>query len=286
MDELSPAISSSVNLSLEQGHFPDAWKGALVKSKLKKSGLELDEKKYRPVSNLQFLSKLAEKAAQQAVMARGLFPELQSAYRRFHSTETASLRVDNDISLKMNKRHVTLLVFLDLSSAFDTIDHTVLLRRFEDKFVFCGTVLEWFRLHLSGRFQQVVIEGATSDKFDISFGVPQGSGLGLLLFSIYTSQLFDIVTQHLPTVHCYADDTKLYLAFRPGARASQDSALAAMEACIRDVREWMINDKLKINDVKSEFILIGTQAQLKKVDSDNLVVGDSCISPSTDSIRN
>lgn len=94
-----------------------SWKGALVKSKLKKSGLELDEKKYRPVSNLQFLSKLAEKAAQQAVMARGLFPELQSAYRRFHSTETASLRVDNDILLKMNKRHVTLLVFLDLSSA-------------------------------------------------------------------------------------------------------------------------------------------------------------------------
>ena len=141
-------------------------------------------------------------------------------------------------------------------------------------------------MYLSGRFQQVVIEGATSGKFDISFGVLQVSGLGLLLFSIYASQLFDIVTQHLPTVHCYADDTKLYLAFRPGARASQDSALAAMGACIRDVREWMINDKLKINDVKSEFILIGTQAQLKKVDSDNLVVGDSCISPSTDSIRN
>ena len=133
--------------------------------------------------------------------------------------------------------------------------------------------------YLSGRFQQVVIDGATSDEFDIDFGLPQGSCIGLSLFSIYASQLFDIVTQHLPTVHCYADDTKLYLAFRPGARASQDSALAAMEACIRDVREWMINDKLKINDVKSEFIFIGTQAQLKKVDSDNLVVGDSCISP-------
>ena len=93
LDELSPAISSSVNLSLEQGHFPDAWKGALVKSKLKKSGLELDEKKYRPVSNLQFLSKLAEKAvAQQAVsrvMACGLFPALQSAYRQHRDGVTS-----------------------------------------------------------------------------------------------------------------------------------------------------------------------------------------------------
>ena len=93
LDELSPAISSSVNLSLEQGHFPDAWKGALVKSKLKKSGLELDEKKYRPVSNLQFLSKLAEKAvAQQAVsrvMACGLFPAVQSAYRQHRDGVTS-----------------------------------------------------------------------------------------------------------------------------------------------------------------------------------------------------
>ena len=93
LDELSPAISSSVNLSLEQGHFPDAWKGALVKSKLKKSNLELDEKKYRPVSNLQFLSKLVEKAvAQQAVsrvMACGLFPALQSAYRQHRDGVTS-----------------------------------------------------------------------------------------------------------------------------------------------------------------------------------------------------
>ena len=140
--------------------------------------------------------------------------------------------------------------------------------------------------YLSGRFQQFVIDGATSNKFDIDFGVPQGSCIGLLFFSIYASQLFDIVSQHLPTVHCYADDTKLYLAFRPGDRATQDSAVAAMEACIQDVREWVIKDKLKINDDKSEFIIIGTQAQLKKVDIDNLAVGNSCISPSADVIRN
>ena len=93
LDELSPAISSSVNLSLEQGHFPDAWKGALVKFKLKKSGLELDEKKYRPVSNLQFLSKLAEKAVTQQAVSRvlacGLFLALQSAYRQHRDGATS-----------------------------------------------------------------------------------------------------------------------------------------------------------------------------------------------------
>ena len=140
--------------------------------------------------------------------------------------------------------------------------------------------------YLSGRFQQVVIDGATSDKFDIDFGVPQGSCIGLLLFSIYTGQLLDIVSQHLPTVHCYADDTKLYLAFRQGDRATQYSAVAAVEACIQDVREWVIKDKLKIKDDESKLIFIGTQAQLKKMDIDNLAVRDSCISPSTDAIRN
>ena len=133
----------------------------------------------------------------------------------------------------------------------------------------CFVELHWSS-YLSGRFQQVVIDGATSDKFDIDFGVPQGSCIGLLLFSIYTGQLLDIVTQHLPTVHCYADDTELYLAFRP--------------LKMRLLLQWRL--VYKISDDKSEFILIGTQAQLKKVDIDNLTVGNSCISPSTDVIRN
>ena len=159
-----------------------------------------------------------------------------------------------------------------MSSAFDTIEHTVSLRGLEDKFVFCRTAVEWVRSYLSGRLQQVVIDGATFGKFDIGFGVPQGSCLVPLLFSICRSQLCHIVSQHLPTVHCYADDTQLHLAFRPGDRATQDSAVGTMEACIRDVREWMIKYKLRINDDKSEFVLISTQVKVKKVDIENLAV--------------
>ena len=87
-------------------------------------------------------------------------------------------------------------------------------------------------------------------------------------------------------MHCYADDTQLHLAFRPGDRATQDSAVGMMEACIRDVREWMIKYRLRINEDKSEVVLISTQVKLEKVDIDNLAVGESCISPSTEAIRN
>ena len=158
---------------------------------------------FRPVSNLQFLSKLTEKAvAQQAVsyvITHGLLPVLQSAYRLLHSTETALLQLHNDILLNMNKQQVTLLVFLDLSAAFDTIDHSVSLRHLETKFGFTGTAPEWFKSYMSGRFQQVVIDDATSDKFNMDFVVPQGSCLRPLLSSIYTTPLFDIVSNHLPT---------------------------------------------------------------------------------------
>lgn len=200
-------ISTIINTSLEQGRFPGVWKGALVKPSMKKPGLKLKKKNVRPGNNLQFLSKLTEKVVAEQmtshIMAHGLFPELQSAYRRFHSTETALLRVRNDTLLNMNKQQVSLLVCLDLSAAFETIEHTILLQRLETKFGFGGTAL-WIREYLLGRFQQVIIDGVKSDKFDINIGVPQGSCLVPLLFSIYTSQLFEIVSNHLPTVHGYA----------------------------------------------------------------------------------
>ena len=186
----------------------------------------------------------------------------------------------------MNRQHVTLLVFLDSSAAFDTIDHLTLLDRLRDKFGMYGVVLEWFRSYLTDRSQQVIIGSDRSRSMDVHYGVPQGSCLGPFLFSIYTSQIFDIVSDHLPNMHCFADDTQLYLSFRPDDQTSQDAAVAAMEACIRDVRLWMLQDKLKINDAKTEFLLIGTRPQLKKVDIDSLKIGDSVITPSKHAVRN
>ena len=92
-------------------------------------------------------------------------------------------------------------------------------------------------------------------------GVPQGSCLGPLLFTLYSSKLFMIIEKYLPCVHACADDTQLYLSFKPGCTATEEESIAAMENCIKAIRAWMITDKMKINDTKTEFLIIGTKQQ-------------------------
>ena len=165
-----------------------------------------------------FLSKVTEKAVfdqlHSHLAENDLYPLLQSAYRKQHSTETALLKVVNDIFHKMNRRHITLLVLLDLSAAFDTVDHKILLQRLETSFGITDSALMWFKSYLSDRSQHVIVDGAYSDSTELSHGVPQGSCLGPLLFTIYASKLFEVVKTSLPIAHAYADDCQLYLSFK------------------------------------------------------------------------
>ena len=165
------------------------------------------------MSNLQFVSTINQIYAH--VTENGLFPELQSVYRSVHRTETTLLKIVNDILLNMNSQHVSLLVLLDLSAAFDTVDHNILLRRLETSFGVTGDALKWFDSYLSGRTQRVIVDGKLSERCHLSFGVPQGSCLGPLLFSVYASKLLEVIKSHLPQAHAYADDTQLYLSFKP-----------------------------------------------------------------------
>ena len=119
-------------------------------------------------------------------------------------------------------------------------------------------------------FQQGSIDGRLSTKFDLECGVPQGSCLGPLLFVVYARKIFEIVGKHNLEIHCYADDSQLYLSFCPNDNANQEAALARVERCIEDIRNWMLNDKLKLNDDKTEFMIIGTSQQLAKVSINSL----------------
>ena len=146
----------------------------------------------------------------------------------------------NDILLNMDAQKVTLLVLLDLSAAFGTVRHDILLDRLRSRLGVTDQAPNWFTSYLSDRTQRVAVNVGLSDTFPLAQGVPQGSCLGPLLVTVYTSQLFDIVGRHLPSVHSYVDDTQLYLAFSPNMQGDDARAVEAMRDCIIDLRKWMI----------------------------------------------
>ena len=141
--------------------------------------------------------------------------KLQSAYRRFHSTETALLRVFNDILSAIDNKQEVVLVMLDMSAAFDTIDHELLLQRpvqrLQHRHGICGTVLNWFRSYLSNRTQLVRIQEVDSSDKILLYGVPQGSVLGPLLFTLLFAPLADVIHAHELDAMMCADDTQLYI---------------------------------------------------------------------------
>ena len=217
---LLPVITKIVNLSLSQCEMPENLKEALLITLLKKLLLDHEVlKNFRPVSNLAYLSKLIEMVVDSQVTKHmddnNLHEIFQSAYKPLHSTETAMLRVKNDILCALDEGNAVLLVCLDLSAAFDTVDHAILLERLEKCIGITGSCLAWFKSYLSNRSQRVLINGATSSPHKLFCGVPQGSVLGPKLFNIYTLPLGDILRKHSSMFHIYADDDNIYLVFKP-----------------------------------------------------------------------
>ena len=224
--------------------FPDAFKLAHVTPLLKKSSLDPDIlSNFRPVSNLAFLSKLIERVVarrmNEYLSIFDLLPPFQSAYREHHSTEIALLRVFNDLLETVDRGEAALLALLDLSAAFDTVDHHILLRQLREDFKITGTPLAWFESYLTERRQAVRVGGVVSKSRPLIYGVPQGSVLGPLLFTLYSSPIHVVMCNHGVKDHEYADDTQGYIGFRLGDDgADQARAVSQMVACVRAVDDF------------------------------------------------
>lgn len=288
VNELSPIITMILNKSFTEGIFPASYKKAMVKPLLKKASADPEMPcNYRPVSNLTYVSKLIERAAALQLNVylseNGLLEEHQSAYRRAHSTETALVYINDDIVRSIGAHRGVIFVALDLSAAFDTVDYS-LLESVLERLGVRGSAAAWFSSYLRQREQQVVVKNAVSDYKHLDCGVPQGSVLGPVLFTLYTSSLGSLLRQHDVRYHFYADDTQLWLPFEPH---EMNIAIAKMERCIADVQKWMSFHKLKMNCAKTEFIVISSEPIARRFDLQQpLQIGDESILPAATPVRN
>ncbi len=288
LDDILPFLTLICNTSLSSGSLPDCEKMALITPILKKPGLDFDcAANYRPVSNLTYLSKLIERLVCRQLVSylhtHHLLASQQSAYREHHSTETATLKVASDVFAAMDAGNLTLLALFDLSAAFDTVDHDILLQRLDHSYGIGGTVLRWFRSFLSGRAQVVNFAGLQSARSLLTCGVPQGSVCGPILFNLYTADVVSIARLFGVSVHCYADDLQLYVHCRAGESVA---AVARLLACIAAIDKWMASNRLKMNPAKTQIIWLGTWQQLAACDIAPLQLHDGTIVTPSTSVRN
>ena len=284
-----PVITDIVNLSLSTGVFPDQMKYASVKPLLKKSGLHRNVLIFfRPISSLSYLSKLIEKVVATQLSnymdENNLSEPMHSAYRSGPSTETALVCVQNNILRAIDDHKAVEFVLLDLSAAFDTINHNILLD-LQKRIGVNGVVLKWFESYVRDRKQCISINGIQSPPVEVKYGVPQGSVLGPKLFTIYTSPIADIARRYGLNIHLYADDTQIYIAFETSLSTGEQVAIETIHACISEIRSWMLLNKLQLNDGKTEFLLISTPHLRKLLTTQYISIGATYV-PTSLSARN
>ena len=163
--------------------------------------------------------------------------------------------MQNDILCAIDNKKSVILLSLDLSAAFDTVDHSVLLSRLTSSYGLRGTFLLWFRSYLASRKQYVRVEGCTSLFRSLDRGVPQGSVLGPLLHLMYTSPIAKIITRYGLKYHLYADDSQLYISFITDSHEDLQMVKAKIEMCVKEINAWLVYNGLKLNQDKSKLVL-------------------------------
>ena len=229
--------------------------------------MPLSRANYRPITNLNTIGKMLERLAQyqlrQHISTSPNYNTSQSAYRALHSTETAMTKVVNDLLTAVDSGKPTVLLSLDISAAFDMLDHDRLLNRATELFGLSGQVINWLESYLTGRTSYVSIGNRRSSTVNCTTGVPQGSVLGPLLFSIFTSPVSHLISSFNVLCHQYADDTQLYTSID----LSSDHDIINLSDCADAVTRWHLENNLLLNPSKTEVLITGTRQQVTKFES-------------------
>ena len=281
---LSQIITLIINKSFQSGTVPADMKKALVRPTLKEHWLDTeDAANYRPVSNLSFLSKIMEKVVDcrldKHLNQNTLLSNHQSAYRKNHSTETTLVKVQNDILVALDQGYATLLILLDISAAFDVVDHERLLERHSQYFGIRDKALDWMSSYLEARSYCVVVGCEKSYSIDVKYGFPQGSVLGGKKFTMYSTPLGNIIVLQGVEHECYADDTQKYLRFKLKDEGALRSAISQMQKSLEQVQWWMSANMLKLNGGKTKMIIFAPEQHLEYLTKVNLLFDNTFIKP-------
>jgi len=268
IDCLLPFLHGLCNKSILTSGLPMSQKKAFVTPKLKKTGLDAtDVKNYRPISNLSFMSKIVEKIIARQMLAylesNSLLPKLQSGFRRGHSTETTLVKVLSDIYDAIDTGQMAMLALLDVSAAFDCVDHVIMLERLRISYGVNGSALEWFRSYLTSRRQTVYVNGSELAESLLDRGVPQGSILGPLLYVLYTADVINEIEASGLSCHIYADDIQLYGHYPV---KSSNELFDLVKGSVDTVGGWLSSNKLRLNIDKTQFLWMSTSYNLKNFD--------------------
>ena len=253
-----PSLTILINQSLHTGIFPDRLKLAKVIPLYKDKGDDYDFENYRPISLLSVLSKIFERVVFDQIYdyftENKLFYDSQYGFRKGHSTEQALLELFDRILKDVDSKKDPFAIFLDLSKAFDTIDHNILINKL-NHYGINGTALNWFKSYLSNRCQYVAFNGINSDMLPISTGVPQGSILGPLLFIIYINDLSHATT--LFKFICFADDSNLLGNLQNAAvmTPAGGGICHTTNGELQKVADWMAVNKLSLNASKTRLMV-------------------------------
>lgn len=262
-------ITRIMNNSFVTNTFARAWKTAEVTPILKCGSRDVPNN-FLPISLLPIVSKITERLVHgqlaEYLIRNNKLSGHQSGNRKLHSTETALLYVTHQLHQAMDSKKVSIMVLLDMSKAFDSIRHDILSSKRQNLDFSQGT-LNWFQSYLSNPQQCVRIGDAVSKVLPLEFGVPQGSILGPVLFTIYVKDLLSVPKRCLSA--SYVDDCKLYLSFSP---AELTTSIYALNKDVVRRSQWCCKNSLFINPDKTKVLAVGAPQLLQKLSSFSIYI--------------